>query len=273
MRAFGGADKLFNYQGASTLAVFSHPNHELAILGLLQRLRPNIVYLTDGGGWKRVAETQEGLRSVDLLNQATFLNFPEGSFYNSLCARDHSFYKEVADQVFSLVDSWRPTQILCDAVEFYNPVHDLSLPIVRAALRTTANISVFEVPLIYQKSMKAEEYEVQRLPISRREEQIEVHLTEEELDRKISARDHIYTSLGYQMGTLLSQLPREHAGLEVVAPACCPLRKPGTERILRYEWRAEHLRSRGEIDRIITYSQHYLPVASALMNSSSTPAE
>jgi len=37
---------------------------------------------------------------------------------------------------------------------------------------------------------------------------------------------------------------------------------------LRYEWRAQRLLDRGEIDRAITYADHYLPVASALFRSS-----
>ena len=72
-----GDKKSFHDDGVPTLVVFSHPNHELAILGLLQRLRPKIVYLTDGGGPKRISETEEGLASVGLLNQATFLNYTE----------------------------------------------------------------------------------------------------------------------------------------------------------------------------------------------------
>jgi hypothetical protein len=247
--------------------------HELAVFGLLQRLRPNIIYLTDGGGRKRVSETQEGLKSIGLLNHATFLNYTEEAFYDSLLARDHTFYEEVTDRVFGLLDSMRPTQILCDAVEFYNPVHDLSLPIVQAALRSTDKASVFEVPLVYQKSTKGEEYELQRLPGSRREKQIEIQLTEEELDKKLKARDCIYTSLLDQMGTLLSELPPVHAGLEVVTPASFSLQEPGADRILRYEWRAEFLHNRGEIDSIITYSNHYLPVASALLYSSGLTPE
>jgi hypothetical protein len=31
------------------LMVFSHPNHELAVYGLVQRLRPHLLYLSDGG--------------------------------------------------------------------------------------------------------------------------------------------------------------------------------------------------------------------------------
>jgi hypothetical protein len=259
---------VFNEQSSSTVAVFSHPNHELAILGLLQRLKPRIIFLTDGGGGSRVTESQRWLQRAGLLDRATFLNFPEAMFYVALLNCDHSFYARVRDQISALVDSWQPDQILCDAVEFYNPVHDLTLPIAQASLPTPDDTPIFEVPLIYQKPGKLEEYEVQRLSILRREEQIEFLLTEEELDAKINARDHIYTSLRHQLGNILSQLPRAHTGLEVVAPAHCRLTEPATDRILRYEWRARHLFSRGEIDRIITYSQHYVPVASALQNSS-----
>ena len=257
---------MFNDQSAPTLAVFSHPNHELAILGLLQRLRPSIIYLTDGGGGTRVTESQKGLESIGLLDQATFLNFPEASFYNSLCARDHSFFKEVTDQVFNPADSFPPTQILCDAVEFYNPVHDLSLPIVRSALRKARDVEIFEVPLIYQKSMATEAYEVQRLPTSRREEQIEIKLSDAELEKKLVARDCIYLTLIDELGPMLSNLSRAHAGLEVVAPACTKTPTPRSDQILRYEWRGEALQKGAMIQEVITYNDHYLPVASTLLS-------
>jgi hypothetical protein len=34
--------------------------------------------------------------------------------------------------------------------------------------------------------------------------------------------------------------------------------------VLRYEWRGRLLRQRGEVDEVITYFEHYLPVARAL---------
>ena len=34
-----------------------------------------------------------------------------------------------------MIDSIAPGQILCESMEFYNPLHDLTLPIVRAAAR------------------------------------------------------------------------------------------------------------------------------------------
>jgi len=262
-----GDKKSFHDEGVPTLVVFSHPNHELAILGLLQRLRPQIVYLTDGGGRKRISETEEGLASVGLRNQATFLNYTENAFYDSLLACDHMFFKRISDQVGALVNWWRPAQILCDAVEFYNPIHDLTVPIVHRALPSKDEPPVFEVPMAYQKSRKPDDYAIQRFPFSRRSHQIETKLTEGELDKKMNARDFIYISLVDQMGPLLSELPRDHVGLEVVAPTSSPLPQPSADRFLRYEWRGEFLRERGELDLIITHSKHYLPVASALLRN------
>ena len=62
--------------GAVTVMVFSHPNHELAVFGLVQRLRPRLVFLTDGGGARRVEETGRALDGLGLRAHATFFNYP-----------------------------------------------------------------------------------------------------------------------------------------------------------------------------------------------------
>ena len=84
---------------SDTLVVFSHPNHEVAVFGLLQRWRPALLYLTDGGGADRVAQTEQGLRSIGLLDRATFLNKSEASFYQALLDVDQPFFDEVAEKV------------------------------------------------------------------------------------------------------------------------------------------------------------------------------
>jgi hypothetical protein len=251
-------------ENGSTLVVFSHPNHELAIFGLVQSLRPRLVYLTDGGGEKRVEQTRQGLKSIDLLDHAHFLNYTEKSFYEALLARDLKFYEEVAGQLRTLFQVIRPRRVLCDAIEFYNPVHDMSLPIVRAALHEPSDAEIFEVPLVHQKSTEADTYELQRLPTSRRGEQIEFHLSPQELAAKVRARDQIYTLLVDQMGPILLKPPLTHFALEVIAPACSSIPKPGIENFLRYERRAEILLGHGEIERKITYAEHYLPIATSL---------
>jgi len=275
---------MFCENGVTTVAVFSHPNHEIAIFGLLQRLKPHLVYLTDGGGEARVEQTRQGLKSIDLLDHAHFLNYTESSLYEALLARDLAFYETVASQLRALFQVIRPLQILCDAIEFYNPLHDMPLPIVRAALRESASAEIFEVPLVSQKPTEAEAYELQRMPASRRGEQIEFQLSQQELAAKVRARDQIYTILldpteprpstlaprfdqhPYAvLGSLILKLPLTHIALEVIAPACSFLPKPGSENVLRYERRAQTLLERRKIERKITYAQHYQPIATSLL--------
>ena len=249
--------------GPANVIVFSHPNHELAVFGLLQRLRPRLVYLTDGGSEQRVAETCEGLARIGLDAAATFLNYSEPSFYAALLAADTALFSEVADRVRRCLTEPAPHQVFCDAVELYNPLHDLSLPIVSAAWRDSG-AALFEIPLVYQRPAADEAYEVQRVPPSRRGEQIELRLDATELAAKCHARDRGYALLQRQMGPVLRGLSDAQLATEVVAPAPAALPPLGADRVLRYEWRARRLLARGEIERPITYADHYFPVASAL---------
>jgi hypothetical protein len=251
----------------STLVVFSHPNHELAIFGLLQRRRPSLIYLTDGGGPERIEQTQRGLASIGLLDRAVFLNHREQRLYDALLDGDLAFYRDLARQVRTTIAERKPAEVLCDAVEFYNPVHDVSLPVVWAAVGEPA-IPIFEVPLIHQRPGERETYEVQRPRASRRAEQIELQLSAEELAAKLHARDQIYASLANQLGPVTCDLPVSHLQLEVITPTTTPLPVPDNSIVLRYEWRAALLKARGEIAREITYGRHYRPLVSILAGAS-----
>jgi hypothetical protein len=249
------------------LFVFSHPNHELAVFGLVRRWRPHVVFLTDGGGEDRVADTRRGLSSLALLEQARFLGHSEASFYGALLDRDADFFRRVAGQVRQAIDAVRPAEVYCDAVEFYNPVHDICLPIVRAALQGLPGIELFEIPLIHQRAAQGEQYEVQRVPPDTGRRPLEVRLTAEEVPAKCHARDTVYGCLKAQMGKVLATVSTEHLAVEHVVPASPRLSRPGDGRALRYEWRGETLRRRGEIQRVITYAGHYAPVAEVLVEA------
>jgi hypothetical protein len=159
-----------------------------------------------------------------------------------------------------------PTRVACDAVEFYNPVHDLSLPLVRAALdRAALRLPVFEVPLVYQQIASTERYVVQRFPSSRAAAAFGVTLTAEELARKLRALEEIYSCLMEQMGPVLRSVPREDLAREEIAPARNGLVPPGGDCVLRYEWRARQLREQGAVAEEIKYARHYAPVARTLL--------
>jgi hypothetical protein len=269
MRTLATRPVPFDPAGRRTF-VFSHPNHELAVFGLAQRLRPSFIFLTDGGGSNRVAETKRGLERIGMADRALFLDYPEAAFYAALLDADLRFFDDVVARAGAALLTLDPDEVLCDAIELYNPVHDLTLPLVRAALGGR-RAHVYEIPLIYQKphvDEDDEEYEVQRLPPAERDRRMGLRLTPNEVDMKLLARDRIYTELKSQLGGVLDMLPNETLAEEEIAPARAAIPESmAGDRVLRYEWRGKLLQARGLVDQTITWADHYLPVARALFPS------
>jgi len=254
------------------LMIFGHPAHELALFGFLQRFRPYIVVITDGGGEERIRQSRTGLESIGL--KATYLMFAENDFYAALLRRDISCFETVSDSLSLETAASQPDQIFCDAVEFYNPVHDITLPLVLRASAAASRAEVFEVPLVYQTLAAGEHYEIQRMPLESARRPFRYHLTSQELRAKIHARDEIYLSLRDQAGPEFSAAPAEHLAIEETSLAGDPFAWPhATGRELRYEWRARLLRQQGVIDEIITRAGHFIPTVQGLLAHRSVPFE
>ena len=246
------------------LMIFGHPAHELALFGFLQRFQPQVIIVTDGGSEERTRQSRAGL---DLIGrEATYLDFAENDFYVALLRRDVSFFETVADCLREQIAAASPEQILCDAIEFYNPVHDITLPLVLRAAEAAPQAELFEVPLVYQAPATDERYEIQRIPAASAQRRFRYHLTAEELRAKIRARDEIYLSLRDQAGPEFSEVTAEHLATEEIALAGDPFVSPHvTGRELRYEWRANLLKQAGSIDEVITRAGHFIPTARGLL--------
>ena len=249
--------------GIPRLLVTGHPNHELAILGFVQRMRPHILFLTDGGGEARSAESRAALARLGLAEHAQFLGVPEGVLYRALLDGDTSIFSELAAAIRRDVERVGARQVFCESVEFYNPLHDLTLPLVRAATRGMKKIEVLEFPLIAERAEAPGTYRVQRPPASRSADVLSFQLTKKEVRRKFRAARNGYPSLRAQMGPVLDGVEKAHAAFECFLPAA-PLPAPGPEHVLRYEARARLLAREGRVDRTITWRDHFLPAVASL---------
>lgn len=249
-----------------SLVIYGHPNHELATFGLLQRLRPHLVFLTDGGSEERLKQTRVGLSGIDLLERATFLNHREDDFYEGLLRHDTDFFAAIAEQVCEHIRDRGSEQVLCDAVEFYNPIHDMALPIAQAALKRVIRARLFELPLIFQRAGASESFVLQRPSMSRADESISFLLSAAEFQAKTQARNEVYTILIRQLGPQLSQVPADHWTVEWITKARANVPRPEPDVALRYDQRAELLAARAEVAEKILYHEHYLPVASKLFS-------
>jgi hypothetical protein len=253
------------------LAVFSHPNHEIAVYATLRRVKAHTVFLTDGGGMSRVRETLLGLGRIDLLDRAIFLGYPEQAFYRALIEKDSEFFAVVARSLRSVCRQVRPHQVICDAVEFYNPVHDMTAPVVRLALsREDDRIRLYEAPLVYEAPGQPDAYRLQDVPSSSPAHPFRVVLptTTEERLLKAEAISHCYGILKRTMGPLIDMSPHAYAR-EVLVPSHNRTWEAFQEGYgLRYDRRADELLRKGEIQEAIHYGDQWQATTRALAGAS-----
>jgi hypothetical protein len=242
------------------LMIFGHPTHELALFGAIQRLDPHILVITQGDGPTQEGYSRTALGRIDRLGRTTYLGYHEADFYQALLDGDTGYFDRVVADIRDEVDRVRPDQVFCDAIEFYNPVHDITLVLVEAAL-DGAEAAVYGVPLVYQKDEGDEAYEIQRVPDPLADRRRTFELNDAELERKREARNEIYLNLRDQAGGDFMGLGDSHLVREEVEALNGIDLRPGADgRRMRYEWRADVLQREGAIDRKITYREHYLPM-------------
>jgi hypothetical protein len=257
---------------ASTIMVFSHPNHEVAVLGTILRLRPHIIYLTDGGGEARVDQTKQALQDYQPAS-VHYLNHSEQSLYDALVVGDAEFYRALASEVGDIIAKLGGEVVYCDAVEFYNPVHDITLPVVRAALATN-DVGIFETPLIYQKTGSVETFELQRVPGSLSSQEICIELSQKELEQKTATIESgIYKMLFEQLGNAIPDALLRQGRHEHFLKGRSYLPTPGPEQVLRYEIRGKQLKDAGIVPEVITLKKHYAPIFEALCGAHRPPPQ
>jgi len=189
----------------SRLVVTGHPNHELAIFGFVQRMRPRLLFLTDGGGEARVDESRRALASIGMLERATFLGHREQTLYDALLAMDIAVLQQLVADVRRELLAHAVRQVICESIELYNPLHDITLPIVRAAAEGL-DVELIEFALIAQEPAADERYRVQRFASG---DATCIELDANELATKLHARDHRYPTLRRTMAAVLDRAEPE----------------------------------------------------------------
>jgi hypothetical protein len=248
---------MFQPHAAKTMAVFSHPNHELSVLMTLARLEPLIVFLTDGGSEQRMDESKAALSRVGLYPKARFLKHTEASFYQAILRKDARFFVAIANHLRDYIALHKPVQILTDAVEFYNPVHDIAFPIVQKAVGGS-EIPVYEVPLVYERQGTPDSYVLQDVP---REapidsERVEVILDGDETQTKTLAYLGDYGIIRNSMNPLVVQNPhvfRREVLVGARKPSCASFTYYGR----RYDRRGQEGVQAGTYEKAILSGDHY----------------
>lgn len=129
-------------ESSRCMLIVGHPGHELRVLGWVQRLRPIVVALTDGSGntgKSRLDISRAMLTATGGTPSSLYGMTSDREIYSKIFKQDFDFFLGLSDSIARLLIEQRTEVVVGDAIEGYNPSHDLCRLIIDRAIRLVKN--------------------------------------------------------------------------------------------------------------------------------------
>ena len=114
--------------GDRPFLVAAHPGHELRLFHWMETQHPVVFLLTDGSGGasqSRTAFSVACCRAAGAVPGSVFGTLPDRTWYAAILAADPRPFLAAASEMIDAGARRRPGIVVSDAVEGYNPMHDL----------------------------------------------------------------------------------------------------------------------------------------------------
>ena len=118
--------------------IVGHPGHELRVFGWIHAIKPLVAVLTDGSGndgQPRIDLTTQVLRDAGATLSQLYGFMSDRAIYRAVLARDLPFFLSLADRLTGLMYEHDIELVASDAIEGYNPTHDLCCLLTDHAVR------------------------------------------------------------------------------------------------------------------------------------------
>lgn len=253
----------FTGPSARACLFIAHPGHELVVHGWVERVRPRVFVLTDGSGRtgkSRLGFTAEVLAATRAPQGSVFGRFTDEELYAAILRRDVSVFLQIAEEVAATLVRERLDYIVGDALEGYNPAHDLCRPIVGAACALSSlahgrQVAQYEFPVVRRDSAS-------RSADSR--QWIVFRPDDRALARKIRAARR-YSALQGEVETAFTRDGLEAFRVECFRQVDAWAESEGAvEQRPYYETVGEARVASAHYSRVIRQREHVLPLAAAL---------
>ena len=243
--------------------VVAHPGHELMVYGWLETARPRVFVLTDGSG--RSNQSRLGSTSR-IISQA---GAPPGVIYGRLT--DQMAYAAILNHEFELfIDFARELSeafvaeqtdfVAGDAIEGYNPMHDVCRLIINAAVKVASRVRARQIANFAFSLVSQSDARPEPPPAN----EIWLQLDDCALARKMSAAQG-YGELAREVSGALERTPVNAFRMERLTPVeadaaahCCDEEPPF------YEQYGERQVAAGHYQHVLRYAEHIAPLAEAL---------
>lgn len=108
--------------------IIGHPGHELRAFKFLKDAKPDVYILTDGSGQNndsRLYQSIKLIESVGATYKNTFTAFSDKELYALILSGDLEKIKQIKKELLTLVKEKKYDEIYGDALEGFNPTHDI----------------------------------------------------------------------------------------------------------------------------------------------------
>lgn len=253
-----------NPTGASRpVLVVGHPGHELRVYGWLMTARPVVHVLTDGSGGgaePRVDSTSAVLDEVGAVRGSIYGRMTDREVYSAILGGDCARFIALAEELAATLLNDNVEMVAGDAVEGFNPSHDVCRYVINAAVRLASTMSgrtigCYAFPLDSSPGSD---------PNGAHSGALRVRLDDRMLDQKLQAA-HSYAELRSEVESALERFGTEPFRTEYLWPV--DLGDPYSwdpDRIPFYESYGAQRVASGAYERVVTFREHVRPLADAL---------
>lgn len=243
--------------------VVAHPGHELRVFGWLERAAPVVCVLTDGsgsGGEGRLESTTAVLAGTGARPGPVYGWMSDRAIYTAILDGDAARFCHLADELAAMMLDGEVDCVVADAVEGYNPSHDVCRLVVNAALRLAGRacgrpIAAYDFLLVGAPDRCDEPLRDRALWLS---------LDDAALARKLRAARG-YPALAAEVEHALERYGAAPFRTECLRPVDLtdPYGWPCHERPY-YETYGEKRVAEGAYPRVLRFGEHVRPLADAL---------
>src|SRR5215831_1487578 len=242
-------------RGRRAALIIAHPGHELRIYQWLKLAQPTVFVLTDGSGRSgrsRLHRTSTILREAGATPGPLYGRVSDGELYAAILRQDAGWFIALAIELAGALDRAEIEYIVGDAIEGYNPAHDLCRYVTNTAAMLLARdgriLGNYDILLAGRNQTNGDRHLCIELDGAAAEEKLRIARAYTELQAEV---DRILAAEGAASQSIEQLRP--------VDPGVAPLMGPPY-----YEQYGRQQIARGHYHQLITYCQHIRPFVEAL---------
>ncbi len=257
------AESELQWRGRRAALLVSHPGHELRVHHWVELARPLSLVLTDGSGRtgkSRVSSTLRVLQSAGAREGAVCGRFTDAEIYSLMLRGNHVALGSLLRETARILDGEGIELLVHDAMEGYNPSHDLCWHFAGAAALLAERSAGRKIHrLDFLLAGRPDE-----CPASLRPGAARIALDDAALARKLAAAE-AYPELKTELETALGNFGPAAFATEWLRPAQdAAVDFADSEGIPFYERHGESRCASGLYPEVIRRKLHVLPLARSL---------